>query len=257
LTCPAQALERLRHFVSRSAFDIEGLGEKQIEFFWKKSWIREPADIFTLAAQDKESITPLRNQEGWGKKSAENLFAAIEKARSVSLDRLIYSLGIRHIGAVTAKMLAHHYGTFELWRAAMSEAHDIHSEAYQQLRSIEGIGSVVAESLNDFFAETINLHTLDHLASVITIAPYELHQVASPISGKIVVFTGTLTHTSRLEAKAKAEMLGAKVAGSVSAKTDYVVAGTEAGSKLKKAQELGVTVLSEEEWMVMIDANRD
>ena len=252
LTCPAQALERLRHFVSKGAFDIEGLGEKQIEFFHSKNWISEPADIFTLEERDKTSLTPLRNQEGWGKKSADNLFVSIEKARTITLDRVIFSLGIRHIGEVTAKMLASHYETYEAWENAMLAAIHADSEAMQELCSIEGIGKVASETLADFFAEEKNLHTLRHLAEKITLLPYKPQRIASPVSGKTVVFTGTLSQVSRLEAKARAEQLGAKVAGSVSAKTDYVIAGEEAGSKLKKAEELGVKVLTEEQWLALI-----
>lgn len=251
LICEAQAMERLRHFVSKSAFDIEGLGEKQIAFFWENALIRQPADIFSLETRDKESLTPLRNQLGWGNKSAEKLFQAIEKARRINFDRFIFSLGIRHIGSVTARLIALHYGEFSILQEAMLAAADPASSSYEELLSIGGIGPSAATELIGFFAEPANRSVLEELLMHLNIHPIQAGKGDTPLSGKTVVFTGTLTLRTRSEAKSRAESLGAKVAGSVSAKTDYVVAGEEAGSKLKKAAELGVTILSEHEWEAM------
>lgn len=249
LICKAQAVERLKHFVSRNAFDIEGLGSKIIEEFYDDKLIRTPGDIFRLQESDKGSLTPIRARPGWGDLSAANLFESIEKRRTIALDRFIYALGIRQIGEATAKKLAGFYGSFEMMRTAMKAAQDKDSEAYADLMSIEDVGESVAEDLLAFFAEDHNQEVLKDLESLLTIKPYERPKtVNSVVSGKTVVFTGTLVTMTRAEAKARAETLGAKVAGSVSKKTDYVVAGEDAGSKLKTATELGVTVLSEEDW---------
>jgi DNA ligase (NAD+) len=245
LICPAQAKERLRHFVSRGAFDIEGLGEKQIEAFWDDGLIRTPADIFRL---DYDRIG---KREGWGEKSVTNLKAAVEKARTVTLARFIYALGIRHVGEVTARMLAQHYTTFAAWRQAMAGL-ALGSEAWADLVSIDGMGTVATQALAEFFGEPHNAEIVRALEVELTVTDAEKRAADSPISGKTVVFTGTLSRITRAEAKARAETLGAKVAGSVSAKTDYVVVGEDAGSKLKKAKELGVVVLSEDEWLAMI-----
>lgn len=246
LTCPAQALERLRHFVGRDAMDIEGLGEKQIEMFLREGLISAPADIFTLEARDAQSLTRLKNREGWGEQSAAKLFRAIEKARQPSLPRLIYALGIRHIGEETAKLLAKHYGTVAAWRAAMDAPEAMEAE----LEAIDGIGSAVIEALKDFIGEAHNRTMLDDLLAQLDVPPYKpVVRHDSAVAGKTVVFTGTLSRLGRKEAKAHAESLGAKVAGSVSKKTDYVVAGADAGSKLKDATALGVAVLSEDEWI--------
>lgn len=251
LICKAQIVERLKHFVSRNAFDIEGLGAKQIEALWKDGVITKPADIFTLEKRDEGSLTPLRNREGWGSKSAQNVFAAIEEKRTIGLDRFIYALGIRFIGQTTAKTLAENYTSYQQWYDAMIAGENPESEAYQELVDIDGIGKTVADALVAFFSEAHNRIILDELANLLTITDIELIQIDSPIAGKTVVFTGTLEKMSRQEAKATAENLGAKVAGSVSKKTDYVIAGEASGSKLKKAEELGVTVLSEEEWLAL------
>lgn len=251
LVCEAQAKERLKHFVARGAFDIDGLGDKQIEAFWEDGRIRTPADIFTLQVRERDSFTPLRLKEGWGEQSARNLFEAIEQRRTIPLARFIYALGIRHIGAETAKLLARSYGSFAAWQAAMIAAHD-HDEAREALLAIDGIGAVVAQSVIDFFHEPHNRDALDSLVSQLHIEDAEAVASDSPVAGKTVVFTGTLSRMSRAEAKAQAERLGAKVAGSVSAKTDYLVAGEAAGSKRKKAESLGVTILEEEEWLEMI-----
>jgi DNA ligase (NAD+) len=253
LICAAQAVERLKHFVSRNAFDIEGLGAKQVEAFYTEGRIRTPADIFTLAEREKGSLTPLRSEEGWGPKSAQNLFEAIEERRRISLDRFIFSLGIRHVGEVTAKVLARSYGTFEAFRDAMLAAHEVDSEAYRELIDIDGIGETAANALVEFFAEAHNIDAVHALTERIEIQPFERADTAgSPVAGKTVVFTGTLEKLTRQEAKAMAERLGAKVSGSVSKKTDYVVAGPGAGSKLKNAAELGVKVFSEEEWLAFL-----
>lgn len=253
LICAAQIVERLRHFVSRNAFDIEGLGAKQVEAFFAEGRIKTPADIFTLAERDKDSLTPLRAKEGWGSKSAENLFAAIEDRRRIGLDRFIFALGIRHIGEVTAKVLARSYATVEAFRDAMIAAADKEGDAYRDLDEIDGIGETAADALADFFAEQHNVDAVDALLKQIDVQPFERADTSgSVVAGKTVVFTGTLEKLTRQEAKAMAERLGAKVAGSVSKKTDYVVAGPGAGSKLKNATELGVNVLTEDEWLELV-----
>lgn len=253
LVCPAQAVERLKHFVSRDAFDIDGLGSRHVEAFFQDKLISTPLDIFTLEERDKESSTPLRRREGWGFQSAQNLFEAINKRREISLDRFIYALGIPQIGAVTAKLLAKHFGTLEQWVQQMALAQDRLSDAYQDLVSLDGIGENMAGDLLAFFHQEHNQQIVKGLSDILTIPPYVLERVAgSPLAEKIVVFTGTLEKMSRGEAKAIAERLGAKVAGSVSKKTDYVIVGADAGSKAKTARALGVTVLTEEEWLGVI-----
>mgnify|MGYP003386343037 CR=1 FL=1 len=248
LTCSAQAVERLKHFVARDAMDIDGLGAKQVEAFFHEGLITNPADIFTLEARDAEGLSRLKNREGWGEKSASNLFAAIEKAKTVSLARFIFALGIRHVGEETAKLLAKNFATFEGWRTAMMA-----ESSTDELLAIDGIGETVAAALEEFFNEPHNQALLATLAGVLTITPYEAPaRLDSAIAGKTVVFTGTLVRIGRKEAKTLAESLGAKVASSVSKKTDYVIAGADAGSKLKEATTLGVTVLSEDEWMQLI-----
>ena len=255
LICPAQRVERLKHFVSRNAFDIEGLGEKHIKTFYDDGLIQSPQDIFTLAERNRRATEKLENREGWGSTSAEKLFAAIEARRNAKLDRFIYALGIRHVGEITARLLARAYGSAPAFRDAMVAAgKDRESEAYAELDDIEGIGPVVAEAIADFFAEPHNVEVVDELLEQVTPQPLEAVESASPVSGKTVVFTGSLERMTRSEAKAKAERLGAKVSGSVSNKTDYVVAGPGAGSKLKEAERLGVKVLSEEEWLALIGA---
>ncbi len=254
LICPAQAKERLKHFVSRNAFDIEGLGEKQIEAFYDEGRIMQPADIFTLARRDGRlpEDKRLANKKGYGAKSVENLFKSIEARRRVALDRFIYALGIRHIGETTARDLAKALGTLEAFKSAglAVAAGGKDSEAYRDLDNIEGIGETVVDALVDFFSEPHNVKAVDDLLAEVEVAPFVRTATrASPVSDKTVVFTGTLERMTRGEAKALAERLGAKVAGSVSKKTDYVIAGSDAGSKLAKARELGVTVLSEEEWL--------
>ncbi len=251
LICRAQVVERLKHFASRLAFDIEGLGDKQIELFFERGWIKEPADIFTLAKRNRS--IKLEEEEGFGELSVRNLFAAIEARRSVPLNRLIFALGIRHVGETNAKLLARHYGSIEALRSGVAAAAAGHeSEAYQELNAVEGIGDVVADAIVEFFRERHNREALDRLLEEVAVAPMEETRRDSPVAGKTVVFTGSLEQMTRDEAKAMAERLGAKVAGSVSKKTDYVVAGPGAGSKLDKAREAGVSVLTEDEWFELI-----
>jgi DNA ligase (NAD+) len=259
LQCHAQIVERLIHFASRDAFDIEGLGEKNVEFLYKTDRVKSPADIFTLAEREtRPQLLPLKNQMGWGEKSVAKLFDAIEARRRIGLDRFIYALGIRQVGQATARLLALNYHTLINWRAAMEEvaadqAAEEKGPAWQHLISIDQIGPSVAEDIAAFFAEPHNLKVLDDLQAQLSVLDFVSNVAAdSPVAGKTVVFTGTLVGMSRDEAKARAQSLGAKVAGSVSAKTDYVVAGAEAGSKLKKAEELGLTILTEEEWLGLI-----
>jgi len=267
LACPYQQVERLRHFVSRNAFDIEGLGEKQISAFFESGWVKSPADIFDLQKSDEERDQKLEELEGWGEKSASNLFAAIEAKRSIPLERLIYSLGIRQIGQATAKQLARHYGSFQQWYDTMCQAtaeriengaemkkSENVGESYGALCDIDGIGISMADDMVEFFSEPHNRGAIDALGERLTIEQAILPDTSSsPIAGKTVVFTGSLETMSRAEAKATAEARGAKVSGSVSKKTNYVVIGADPGSKAKKAQDFGVTVLSEDAWRELID----
>lgn len=249
LICPAQAVERLKHFVSRDAFDIEGLGAKNIEAFWAEGWLKSPADIFDVAGLTAK----LDGREGWKEKSIDNLRKAIEDRRNIGLDRFIYALGIRQVGQATARLLARTYGSFTALKAAMAAAQDRDSEAYAELIDIDQIGPAVADDLLGFFAEDHNRQVLAALEAALDIQDMVAADTSgSPVAGKTVVFTGTLETMGRSEAKARAESLGAKVSGSISAKTDYLVAGPGAGSKLKKAEELGVTVLTEEDWLALI-----
>jgi DNA ligase (NAD+) len=250
LVCPAQRVERLKHFVSHNAFDIEGLGEKHIQAFYDDRLIEAPPDIFTLEARHGKA---LEEREGWGKQSAAKLFRAIAGRREIPLDRFIYALGIRHVGETTAKLLARAFGNIDTFRSAMSTARQgKDGEAFRELDAIEGIGETVALSIVEFFAEPHNVAVVDALLREVRPLPLPAIAKSSPVAGKTVVFTGTLERLTRNEAKAQAERLGAKVSSSVSKKTDYVVAGADAGSKLKNARELGVTVLSEDEWLRLI-----
>jgi DNA ligase (NAD+) len=248
LICSAQAVERLKHFVSRDAFDIEGLGGKHVGAFWEDKLIETPADIFRLRGKQDQ----LLKREGWGKQSVENLLNAIDDRNTIALERFIYALGIRQVGQATAKLLARTYGSLDAWSAAMNQAGDRESEAYLSLIDIDGIGPSMADDILAFFAEPQNREILDQLDKLLTVEDALVVEASSsPFSGKTVVFTGTLTTMGRGEAKAKAESLGAKVSGSVSKKTDFVVIGADAGTKAKKAQDLGVTVLSEDDWLKM------
>jgi DNA ligase (NAD+) len=255
LICPAQAVERLKHFVSRAAFDIEGLGAKQVEMFFKDPTlaVRTPADIFTLAARDAANpFQKLKNREGFGEVSVTKLFAAIEARRTISLDRLIFSFGIRHVGEVAAALLARHYSTWETFEGAITRATP-GSPEWAELTAINGVGEVMAQSLVDAFQNPAERAAIDALAAQLTILPVEARgPVDSPVAGKTVVFTGTLEKMTRAEAKARAEALGAKVAGSVSAKTDLVIAGPGAGSKAKDAERLGIRIIDEDGWLELI-----
>lgn len=252
LMCEAQRLEHLRHFASKAAFDIEGLGEKQIAFLYEAGYIKTPADIFLLEKNQQMFAVPLESQEGWGKKSVDNLYAAIEKAKNITLDRFIYSLGIRHVGATNAKLLARQFENFANFYQQMLAFANGDRYIEENLLLIDGIGAKVVDSLKMFFSQEYNTQIALDLSKLLNIAEYKPTTVNSPIADKKVVFTGTLETFTRDEAKATAEKLGAKVLSSVSANTDYVIAGKDAGSKLKKAQELSVKVLSEEEWKDLI-----
>ncbi|MDQ1898925.1 NAD-dependent DNA ligase LigA [Paracoccus sp. WLY502] len=267
LICPAQAIEKLKHFVSRAAFDIEGLGAKQIEMFFADPIlpIREPADIFTLAERDARNIARLKNREGFGARSVEKLFAAIEDKRRIPLERLIFALGIRHVGEVAAGILARHFGTWDALLAAVdAAAHEpafaaddkdrraalAGSPHWTELTTINGIGAVLVQSLVTTLTQPAERASIDRLIAQVQVIPATVRQIQqTPISGKTLVFTGTLERMTRAEAKARAEAMGAKVAGSVSAKTDLLVAGPGAGSKAAKAAGLGVTVIDEDEWL--------
>lgn len=249
LICPAQAVERLKHFVSKNAFDIEGLGDKIVRQFFEDGFLKNPVDLFSLREKDKDSLTPLRKKEGWGEKSADNLWQAIEDKRTISLDRFIYALGIRQVGQATAKRLAITYHSLGNWMTHMQQAQDMASSSYQDLIAIDDIGPAVAEDLIAFFTEEHNRNVLTALQKEISVEDFVSDiDTSHPLAGKSIVFTGTLQTMGRSEAKATAERLGMKVVGSISSKTDYLVAGEKAGSKLKKAQDLGVTILNEKEW---------
>jgi len=250
LICPNQATERLRHFVARGAFDIDGFGDKTIKEFFDLGWLKSPADVFKL----EKHRDALLEREGWGEASVQKLLDAIEARRTIALDRFIYSLGIPQVGEVTARLLAKHYLSFKAFRRAMVEAGTVGSEARQDLGEIDGVGPSVIDDLTAFFAEKHNTKVIDELEDelkeiedFVPIAASE-----SAIAGKTVVFTGTLEKMTRNEAKARAESLGAKVGGSVSSKTDFLIVGADAGSKAKKAAELGVKTLTEDEWLEMI-----
>lgn len=253
--CPYQQLERLKHFVSREAFDIEGLGERTLQEFLDEGRIAHAGDIFHLASLDQQGLSKLKNKPGWGEQSVKNLYDAIESRRIIPLHRLIYGLGIPQIGATTAKEFAKYYGTYSVWRNEM-EAIALEGEnaaAWQKLIALDGIGEAVLNELKSWFQNKIFVQELDLITQeLIEILPAELPIATSIISGKTIVFTGSLNQMSRNEAKARAESLGAKVSGSISSKTDYLVAGEDSGSKLTKAKAAGVTILSEDEWLHLI-----
>ncbi|MGA2151246.1 MAG: NAD-dependent DNA ligase LigA [Geobacteraceae bacterium] len=263
LTCPAQALERLKHFTSRDAFNIEGLGEKNVELFYNKGLLHSPADIFRLEEllsppslwqQKPHDNIPLKNWEGWGDLSANNLFKAIKLRRDIPLDRFIYSLGISSIGEATAKLLADNYTTYTNLAASLDQAQeDNKSDSYRHLTAIEGVGGLTADELLNFFKEQHNRQAVDDLRQYVNVMDYAKQvTISSPIAGKTVVFTGELESKSRKAAKIEAERLGAKVSSNVSSKTDYLIAGEKPGSTKRKAEELGVTVMSEREWNKLI-----
>jgi DNA ligase (NAD+) len=264
LICPAQKLERLKHFVSRQAFDIDGLGGKHIDAFQAEGLIDTPGDIFRLHDKHEQ----LRQREGWGDKSVDNLIASIELRRTIPLERLIFALGIRQVGQATGRQLALHYGTLAAWISEMRQATDerqanpeetkkpeLVGEAFTRLCDIDGIGISMADDIVQFIGQPQNLAVIDDLSAALNVEDaVQPDTSASKISGKVVVFTGSLETISRAEAKATAEALGAKVTGSVSKKTDYVVIGTDPGSKATKAKDLGIPVLSEEEWQALINS---
>ncbi len=255
LVCPAQAVEKLKHFVSRGAFDIEGLGAKQVEMFFADDQlpIREPADIFTLAARDGANLAKLANRDGFGEKSVSKLFEAIEERRKIPLARLLFALGIRHLGETGASIIATHYETWPAFEGAMTAARIGEGPEWDDLIGVDGVGAVMATSLITTMQQEAERASIDRLVAQLDVQ--ESRRVVaegSPVAGKTIVFTGTLEKMSRAEAKARAEALGAKVAGSVSAKTDLVVAGPGAGSKAKKAADLGIETIDEDGWLALI-----
>ena len=252
LICPAQRVERLKHFASRNAFDIEGLGDKIIEEFYADGLILSPPDIFTLEDRNARAVKKLKDREGWGEASVAKLFEAIDARRNIALDRFIFALGIRHVGETTARVLARAYGGAEHFREQMIEAGDQAGDAWAELTSHDGIGDVVAEAIVQFFGEKHNVDVVDDLLQHLTVTALEARSTTSPVAGKTVVFTGALERMTREEAKAMAERLGAKVAGAVSKKTDLLVAGPGAGSKLKDAQKHGVEVIDEDAWFARV-----
>jgi DNA ligase (NAD+) len=255
LACPTQLVERLKHFVSRDAFDIEGLGEKNIEAFYRDGLIRSPTDIFTLEERDKVSPEPLRSREGFGDVSVRKLFDAIRTRRIISLDRFIYALGIDQVGQTTARLLAKHFRSLTKWRQTMQMAHNNVPTAYMDLVNIDGIGEGMADTILGFFSEPHNLAILDNLCSLIEVTDFSSPENEfSPLAGKVVVFTGKLTRMSRGEAKVRAEALGVNVTSSVSGKTDYLVIGANSTSKkLRVAHDLDIPLLTEEQWLALIE----
>jgi len=255
MICPAQAVEKLKHFVSRAAFDIEGLGAKQVEQFYRDEWISEPADIFTLKDRYGSGLQALKNKTGWGDRSAENLFAAIDEKRKIPLNRLIFALGLRHTGEAASNLLARHYNTWPRLVAAMDAATNTESAAWTDLIDIDGIGPVMAHALVTAFSNPRERAAIDRLVAHLDVQRVEAPASdGSPVAGKTIVFTGTLEKQTRAEAKARAERMGAKVSGSVSAKTDILVAGPGAGSKAKKAADLGIEILDEDAWLALSQA---
>tara|TARA_Y100001970_G_scaffold187325_1_gene227893 strand:+ start:5256 stop:7367 length:2112 start_codon:yes stop_codon:yes gene_type:complete len=254
LKCPAQAIEWIKHFVSRGALDIEGLGEKQIKAFWDSGRLKRPSDIFMLEKVDGESATSISDHEGWGEKSATKLFDSINKSRKVSLERFLYALGIRHVGQATARLLAQQYLDLNSLKKAVYSARYYKGPSWDELSNIDGIGDVVAEAIVSFFNNDQNIKELDFILQEVKIQRLEVLEKKSPLSGKTLVFTGALEKMSRAEAKSIAESLSAKVVGTISKNTDYLVAGTGSGSKLRKASEIGIKVLSEEEWISIISS---
>jgi DNA ligase (NAD+) len=247
-------VERLKHFVGRGAFDIDGLGAKQIEQFYADGWIATPADIFTLRDRFGSGLQQLKNRDGWGEKSASNLFDAIDEKRTIPLRRLIFGLGIRHVGDANAGLLSSHYGKWTTLETVLTAATIEEGEAWHDLMSIDGVGAVMAKSLITTFQNDAERQSIDKLVAVLNVQDTtQLLASNSPVAGMTVVFTGTLERTSRAEAKARAEALGAKVAGSVSTKTDILVAGAAAGSKAAKAETLGIKVIDEDAWLALID----
>jgi len=249
MKCEAQILQKLEHFVSKQAFDIEGLGPKQVNFLYQNHYIRTPVDIFYLENKLDPKGLSLQQHQGWGKKSIENLYKAINKSKTISFERFLYALGVRHVGEVTAKTLAAQYINFNSFYLDMTNLESGDEDVVRKLFSGEGIGSAVVDSLKYFFAEEYNAHVVEELMKILNIEEYRRVTIDSPISNKKVVFTGTLETMTRDEAKERAKSKGAKVMSAISSGVDYLVAGKDAGSKLKKAEELGIKVISEEEWL--------
>jgi DNA ligase (NAD+) len=248
--CPYQKIQHLLLFVSRRAFDIDGLGEKQIEYFFEHEWVKEPADIFTLQARNAK--LKLEEIEGYGETSVRNLFNAIEQRRRISLERFIYALGMRHVGETTALALARGYGSWDAFHDACLKVAKGDEEAIAEMDALDQIGDTVIQSISAYFGESHNRGIVERLKKEVDVVDAEKPKSSSAVSGKTVVFTGSLEKMTRDEAKAMAERLGAKAAGSVSKKTDYVIAGPGAGSKLAEAKKHGVTVLTEDEWLKLI-----
>ncbi|MEM7719005.1 MAG: NAD-dependent DNA ligase LigA [Pseudomonadota bacterium] len=265
IICPAQIIEKLKHFVARAAFDIEGLGAKQVEQFFEEGWIKEPADIFLLQDRYGSGLQQLKNKDGWGDKSAANLFDAIAEKKRIDFNRLLFGLGIRHLGESAAKDLARHFDEWSALavmvdQAATEPARDdtskaalTDSPAWSEFLAIDGVGRTLTTSLVQAFSNTEERASFERLVAHLQIVPLESAATDSPVAGKTVVFTGTLEKMTRAEAKARAETLGAKVSGSVSAKTDLLVAGPGAGSKAKKAVELGIETMDEDAWLALIE----
>ncbi len=256
LICPAQAVEKLKHFVSRKAFDIEGLGAKQIEMFYNDPDlpIRSPVDIFTLQERDASNLTNLKNRNGWGSQSAENLWAAIEEKREIPFGRLLFALGIRHVGEAASNLIANHYGNWAEFEQNITKSADFTGPEWEELLGIDGVGEVMARALVSAFAQKAERDSIDALVGQLHVLDAKRPDTSSsPVAGKTVVFTGSLEKMTRAEAKARAEALGAKVSGSVSKKTDLVIAGPGAGSKAKKAAELKIEILDEDSWLQLIE----
>ncbi|MEE2694154.1 MAG: NAD-dependent DNA ligase LigA [Pseudomonadota bacterium] len=247
LSCSAQAIERLCHFVGRNAFDIEGIGEKQLKEFWVCGWVRTPADLFRLWKVEEE----IQKSEGWGGVSVRNLLAAIDRGRKVSLDRFIYSLGIRLVGQTTAKLLAQNYRRYLVFEEAMQAAQGEESDAHKMLVGVDGIGPKVASELVGFFGDKDNRKTITQLLNEVEVDTFQESKNNLPLAGKVIVFTGTLEEMTRSEAKVRAQTLGAAVGATISRRTDYVVAGAAPGSKLKRAMDLGLEILSEADWKTL------
>ncbi len=267
LFCSAQAHERLKHFISRNAFDIEGLGGKIIEMFYNEGLVNVPSDIFKLEEKLSKSnqiinqpkgLIPLEEREGWGIKSTNNLFAAIRERKTVTFERFLYALGINHVGETTAKIISRNYLSFKRFMEAATVSENPESESYRHLVNISGIGPKVADAIVSFFNEEHNIKVLNELLSLVRVSDYEpTYSDRSIFSGKTIVFTGTLVKMSRNEAKARAESIGANVTNSVSKRTDYIIAGKKAGKKIEKADKLGVKIISEEDWLKMLEESSD
>lgn len=254
LICPAQAVEKLKHFVSRAAFDIEGLGAKQVEQFYTDGWIKEPTDIFQLRDRFSSGLRQLKSRDGWGEKSANNLFDAIDAKRTISLSRLIFAFGIRHVGEAASNLIALHYGSYQDFLNAMDASASLEGAAWDDLLGIDGVGETMARSLVSAMTQSSERASIDRLVAELDVQTVERAQTAgSPIDGKTIVFTGSLEKMTRAEAKSRAEALGAKVSGSVSAKTNILVAGPGAGSKAKKAKDLSIETLDEDGWLALIE----